>query len=127
MFDADEVDEIGTKGCKQMDRYPRLMQVTACVAAVFGIATAACASGVVSGPAQPLDAKVARAAIMQAEWSVRRANENRMLWTTAEEALRSARRAFDDGDLTAAVAQARVAKGHAELAIAQKRYPPFRF
>ena len=50
-----------------------------------------------------------------------------MLWTGAEEALRSARRAFDDGDLAAAIAQARVAKQHAELAIAQKRYPPFRF
>src|SRR5688572_6963270 len=103
MFDADEVDEIGTKGCKQMDRYPRFMQVTACVAALFGIAIAACASGVVSGTAQPLDAKVARAAIVQAEWSVRHADEKNMLWTTAEEALRSARRAFEAGDLAAAV------------------------
>ena len=50
-----------------------------------------------------------------------------MLWTSAEEALRSARRAFEDGDLATALAQARVAKEHAELAIAQKRYPPFRF
>jgi hypothetical protein len=40
--------------------------------------------------------------------------------------LRSARRAFEDGDLATAVAQARVAKEHSELAIAQKRYPPFR-
>jgi len=95
--------------------------------AVFGIATVACASGVVAGPAPALDAKGARAAIVQAERSVRLAEEKRMLWTSAEEALRSARRAFEDGDLATAVAQARVAKEHAELAIAQKRYPPFRF
>ena len=95
--------------------------------AVFGIATVTCASGVVAGPAPALDAKGARAAIVQAERSVRLAEEKRMLWTSAEEALRSARRAFEDGDLATAVAQARVAKEHAELAIAQKRYPPFRF
>jgi hypothetical protein len=95
--------------------------------AVFGIAIAACASGVVAGPAPALDTKGARAAIAQAERSVRRAEEKRMLWTTAEEALRSARRAFDDGDLAASVAQARIAKEHAELAVVQKRYPPFRF
>jgi len=95
--------------------------------AVFGIATAACASGVVAEPAPALDAKGARAAIVQAERSVRLAEEKRMLWTSAEEALRSARRAFEDGDLATAVAQARVAKEHAELAIVQKRYPPFRF
>jgi len=95
--------------------------------AVFGIVTAACASGVVAGRAPALDAKGARAAIVQAERSVRLAEEKRMLWTSAEEALRSARRAFEDGDLATAGAQARVAKEHAELAIVQKRYPPFRF
>jgi len=103
------------------------MHMTACMVAVFGIATTACASGVVAGPAQSPDAKAVRAAILEAERSVRRAEDMRMLWTVAEEALRSARRAFDDGDLAAAIAQARVAKQHAELAIAQKRYPPFRF
>ena len=95
--------------------------------AAFGITTAACASGVAAGPARQFDAKAARAAIVQAERSVRLAEEKRMLWTSAEEALRSARRAFEDGDLATAVAQARVAKEHAELAIVQKRYPPFRF
>ena len=95
--------------------------------AVFGIAAAACASGVVAGPALAADANVARAAILQAERSVRRAQQKRMLWTSAEEALRSARRAFEVGDLAAAVAQAQLAKEHAELAMAQRRYPPYRF
>jgi len=102
------------------------MCMTACIVAVFGIAAPACASGVAAGAAQTLDADVARTAIAQADRVVRRADTLGMLWTTAEEALRGARRAFEDGDYAGAVAQARVAKKHAELAIAQKRYPPFR-
>jgi hypothetical protein len=113
-------------GCKQMGWYQRLMYTTACIVAVFGIAARVCASGVAAGGAQTLDAEIARAAIAQAERAVSRAAAQRMLWTTADEALRGARRAFEDGDLAAAVAQARVAKEHSELAIAQKRYPPFR-
>ena len=126
MFDGDEVYCDDMAGCKQMGWYQRLMYMTACIVAVFGIAAPAWASGVAAGAAQTLDAEVARTAIAQAERAVSRAAAQRMLWTTADEALRSARRAFEDGDLAAAVAQARVAKEHSELAIAQKRYPPFR-
>lgn len=126
MFDGREVDFDDVAGCKQMNRYRRLMHMTACVVAVFGIAAPAVASGVAARPGPVLNADVARAAIAQADRAVRRAEAQRMLWTTAEMALRSARRAFEDGDLAAAIAQARVAKEHAELAIAQKRYPPFR-
>jgi hypothetical protein len=126
MFDGQEVDFDDTAGCKQMGRYRRLMHMTACIFAAFGIAAPAFASGVAAGPGHALNADVARAAIVQADRAVRRAEAQRMLWTTAGEALRGARRAFEDGDLAAAVAQARVAKEHAELSIAQKRYPPFR-
>jgi hypothetical protein len=126
MFDGREVDFDETAGCKQMKRYLRLMHMIACIVAAFAIAAAACASGVAAGSAQELNADVARAAIAQAERAVRRAEAQRVLWTTAEEALRGARRAFEDGDLAAAVAQARIAREHADLAIAQKRYPPFR-
>ena len=126
MFDGGEVAFDDTAGCKQMGRYRRLMHMTACAVAAFGFAAPAFASGIAARPGQALNADVARAAIAQADRAVRRAEAQRMLWTTAEMALRSARRAFEDGDLAAAVAQARVAKEHAELAIAQKRYPPFR-
>jgi hypothetical protein len=126
MFDGREVDLDETAACKQMRRYLRLMHMIACIVAAFAIAAAACASGVAAGSAQKLNADVARAAIAQAERAVRRSEAQRMLWTTAEEALRRARRAFEDGDLAAAVAQARTAREHADLAIAQKRYPPFR-
>lgn len=126
MFDGDEVYCDDTAGCKHMGRYRRLMHMTVCVVAAFGIAAPACASGVAARPGQALNAEVARATIAQAERAVRRAEARHMLWTTAEEALRGARRAFEDGDLATAVAQARVAREHAELAIAQKRYPPFR-
>ncbi len=126
MFDGDEVNCNDMVGCKQMGQYSRLMYMAACIVAVFGIAAPACASGVAAAGAKTVDAEVARAAIAQAERAVSRAAAQHMLWTTAAEALRSARRAFEDGDLAAAVAQARVAKEHSELAIAQKRYPPFR-
>ena len=113
-------------GCKQMSRYLRLMPVGTCVLAAFAIVAAAHASGVAASSAQELNANVARAAIVQAERAVRRAAAQGMLWTTADEALRGARRAFEDKDLVTAVAQARIAREHADLAIAQRRYPPFR-
>jgi len=126
MFDDREVDFDETAGCKQMSRYLRLMHMIVCIVAAFAIAGAACASGVAAGSAQKLNADVARAAIAQAERAVRRAEARRMLWTTADEALRGARRALEVGDLAAAVAQARIAREHAGLAIAQKSYPPVR-
>ena len=126
MFDGRQIAFDETAGCQQMNRYLRLMHMIICIVASFAIAAAACASGVAAGSAQELDADVVRAAIAQAERAVRRAEAQRMLWTTADEALRGARRAFEVGDLAAAVAQARIAREHAELAIAQKRYPPFR-
>ena len=109
-----------------MIRYRRLMGIAACIGAALGIAAAAFASGVAARSGQALDTDVAGAAIALADRAVRRAQAQRMLWTTAEEALRGARRAIEAGDLAAAVAQARAAKEHAELALAQKRYPPFR-
>ncbi len=109
-----------------MGRYRRLLHMSACIVSAFGFATLGCASGVATRPGQALNAEVARTAIAQAERAVRRAEAQQMLWTTAQEAIRGARQAFDEGDLAAAVAHARVAKEHAELAIAQKRYPPFR-
>lgn len=126
MFDGQEVDFDDTTGCKQMSRCRRLMHMTACIVAAFGVSVPVFASGIAAGPGHALNADVARAAIAQAERAVRRAEAQRMLWTTAEVALRGARRAFEDGELAAAVAHARVAKEHAELAIAQKHYPPFR-
>jgi hypothetical protein len=127
MFDGDDVCCDDTVGCKQMGRHQRLMQVTVCIVTAFGIAAPACASGAAAKPGQAaLNADVARAAIARAERAVGRAQAQHMLWTTSEEALRGARRAFEDGDIAAAVAQAQIAKEHAELAIAQKRYPLFR-
>jgi hypothetical protein len=126
MFDNEKVGFDDTAGCKQMGRYRRLMHMSAWIVVAFAVAAPAFASGVVAKPGQALDAGAARAAIAQADRALRRAEAQRMLWTTAEEALRGARRAFEDGDLATAVAQARVAREHAELAIAQKRYPPFR-
>ncbi|MGQ0577563.1 MAG: hypothetical protein ACT4PQ_01470 [Betaproteobacteria bacterium] len=126
MFDSQEIDINSAAGGKHMGQYRRLIRMSACIVAAFAVAAPAFASGVFARPGQALNADAARAAIAQADRALRRAQVQHMLWTTAEEALRGARRAFEDGDLATALAQAKVAKEHAELAIAQKRYPPFR-
>ena len=127
MFEGEEFDSLDTSACKQMIRYRRWMGIASCIGAALGTAAAAFASGVAERSGQALDTRVAGAAIALADRAVRRAQAQRVLWTTAEEALRGARRAMEAGDNAAAVAQARIAKEHAELALAQKRYPPFRF
>lgn len=81
-------------------------------------------SGVLaSGNGEMNQAARAKAAVAEAERAVGRAYAQRALWTTAEEALRTARRALEQGNLTRAIEQARVAREHAHLGIAQKSYP----
>jgi len=65
----------------------------------------------------------ARAAIAEAEKAVAAARARNALWTTADEALRNARRALEGGDEGTAAEQARVAADQAALGIAQKQYP----
>ncbi len=83
-----------------------------------------------AGPAgaddEPPAPDAAAAAVARAEASVRQASGERALWTSAEDALRKARRALQDGNLAAAIEQAHIAQKQAELGIAQKSYPQFR-
>ena len=113
-------------GCKQMSGYLRLMRMTASITVTLGFAVSACASGVAKDSVKALNPELSSAAVAQAERAVRRAEAEGMLWTTSVEALRRARLALDSGELATAIAQARVAEEHVELAIAQKRYPLFR-
>jgi hypothetical protein len=83
---------------------------------------AAHASG---GEASPADARRAQEAVHQAEDAVRRAQEQRALWTTAQEALERARAAAARGDYPAAIAAARFATQQARLGMEQTRYPRF--
>ena len=78
--------------------------------------------------ARPAAAQVtgAEAAVADAEEAVRHAEAERALWTSAEDAMRKARRALRDGDTMQALRQARIAREQSELGIAQKSYPPFR-
>jgi len=81
-------------------------------------------SGVLaSGNGETIPGGRAHAAVAEAERAVSRAHAERALWTTAEEALRNARHALEQGNLALAIKQARVAKEHAHLAIAQRSYP----
>lgn len=72
------------------------------------------------------DAANAEVAIAEAAAAVKQASIRRALWTTAEEALRRARRALQEGDAAMAIEQARIAQKQSELGIAQKDYPLFR-
>jgi hypothetical protein len=89
-----------------------------------GLAILLVAAGVLaSGNAETTLSGRAHAALVEAERAVSRAQAERALWTTAEEALRNARHALEQGNLASAIKQARVAKEHAHLGIAQKNYP----
>jgi hypothetical protein len=68
----------------------------------------------------------AAAAVAEAEAAAKRADALHALWTSAEDALRKARRALQEGNTTTALAQARVAQMQSELGIAQQGYPLFR-
>lgn len=72
------------------------------------------------------EAAVAETAVLEAEAAVQRADAQRALWTSAQDALRKARRALQEGNSAMAIEQARIAQQHSELGIAQKHYPLFR-
>jgi len=73
--------------------------------------------------AHAADGDDAANAIAEAEKAVARAKARDALWTSAEEALRQARRALDAGNSTVARDHARIALEQATLGIAQKQYP----
>lgn len=72
------------------------------------------------------EAAVAETAVADAEAAVQRADVLRALWTSAQDALRKARRALQEGNTAMAIEQARITQKHSELGIAQKSYPLFR-
>ena len=72
------------------------------------------------------DASNAEVAIAEAAAALKQASIRRALWTTAEEALRGARLALQEGNAMKAIEEARIAQKHCELGIAQKDYPLFR-
>ena len=89
------------------------------VLAMAPIGLAALASG--TGQNDP--AARARVTVAKAEIAVEAARREHALWTTADEALRAARHALEQGDSAAAIEQARVAMEHARLGIEQSRLP----
>jgi len=77
-------------------------------------------------PSEKPDASSAEAVIAEAEAAVKLAGNRRALWTSAEDALRRARRALQEGNAAIAIEQARIAQKQCELGIAQQDYPLFR-
>ncbi|MEO5863146.1 MAG: hypothetical protein ABIW48_08635 [Burkholderiales bacterium] len=91
------------------------------VSLLRGMLLALTASVVVQA-AQPDKERVALE-IAKAEAAVKRAAEHKALWTSAEEALVSAKKRLADGNISGASASAVLAKDLAELSIAQTAYP----
>jgi hypothetical protein len=82
--------------------------------------------GVANENAGVSDTAAAASAVAAAETAVKRADARHALWTSAEDALRKARRALQEGNIATALEQARVAQTQSELGIAQTGYPLFR-
>jgi hypothetical protein len=120
--DNSRIDE----ACKQMRAQQRLLVVAAFFVAGIRIAIAATPANTEPVPAKPIGMETVQAALVEAETAVKQAEAHRALWTSAEEALRRARRALDEGDAAEALRQAEVAKEQAAMGIAQKGYPLFR-
>jgi hypothetical protein len=74
--------------------------------------------------AHPSGAADAADAVADAERAVASARKQDALWTSAEEAVRQARRALAGGDAAAAIKHAVFASEQARLGIGQKQYPP---
>jgi hypothetical protein len=89
------------------------------------LAGACLGPGAGSADPPPPGPEQAAQAVKRAEQIVRRAWEQRSLWTTAQEALEAARLALQRGDYAAATEQARIAQHQAELSMAQRHYPKF--
>ena len=100
-----------------MHRFKRWIVVVLIVLAMRGVAIA---------EEHPVTKDEAEAAVAQAQAAVKLAADQRALWTSAEEALRKARRALQEGNTAMAVELARFAQKQSELGIAQKGYPLFR-
>jgi hypothetical protein len=83
-------------------------------------------AGLVAANEDPPTPDAVASAIAGAETAIKQANAERALWTSAEDAMRKARRALQEGNAAMAVEQAHLARKQAELGIAQKSYPLFR-
>jgi hypothetical protein len=82
--------------------------------------------GKVGANEEPHAPDLAASAVAQAEAAVKLASGERALWTSAEDALRKAHRALQEGNSAVAIEQAHIAQKQAELGMAQKSYPLFR-
>jgi hypothetical protein len=93
---------------------------------MFAAPIALSAIGAGTANENPVGSDAALAAVADAEAAVKRADAQRALWTSAEDALRKARHALQEGNTAMALDQARIAQRQSELGIVQKSYPLFR-
>lgn len=73
--------------------------------------------------AKPALSEEARQALTKAEADVKEAKGQKVLWTTAEDALKKAKEAAAIGDSAATLKFSKTASEHARLGLMQKTYP----
>ena len=83
-------------------------------------------AGLAAANEDPPTPEAAASAIAEADAVIKQATAERALWTSAEDAMRRARRALQEGNAAVALEQALLARKQAQLGIAQKSYPLFR-
>jgi hypothetical protein len=74
-------------------------------------------------PAKPVLSAAAQEALAAAQADAKAAKAKNALWTTAEDALKSAETAAADGDSAAVLKQTAIVQAHVKLGMAQLNYP----
>ena len=80
-------------------------------------------SAAVSAPGKPALSDEAKAALAAAQADVKLAKAKNALWTTADEALKAAQKAAEEGDSTTVLKKSAIAREHVKLGLDQLNYP----
>lgn len=77
----------------------------------------------VSVPDKPTLSAEAKTALAAAQADAKAAKAKNALWTTADEALKAAQKAAEEGDSTTVLKQSAIAQAHVKLGLEQLNYP----
>lgn len=78
----------------------------------------------VTAPEKPVLSAEAKAALAAAEADAKAAKAKNALWTTADEALKAAQKAAEEGDSATVLKKSAIVKEHVKLGMEQLNYPP---
>lgn len=98
-----------------------LFSLTACTSQPTK--TAATPAAPATAPAQPALNDEAKTALAQAEADIKKAKKAQALWTSADKAMKDAKKAAEAGDSAGVLKNAKVVAEQVALGIGQKAYP----